>query len=400
MATDLTARLDEETKKAQALQATPVQQAFSPLLPTLGTRLQGMSRVIAESAITPPTPLAQPSSVAKDSSGTITAESVAASVGSDMQRSGGISGGIDMTGVNGILARENKIRGEMQDMKDAGSRLNSGTGVAILGGDGPTEAEKINAERTNRWAINDMQDALKRAGTRSERQAISQALAATISGKTAQTVEESRSTTMQRGQDLSHAATMAQQGITARGQDLNAQSDANRNAVTMRGQDIGANTDAQRIGIDRSRLQLAGNDQARAEDKWGIERGILQGQAADSELVRVARAELTDAISSGDPTKVEAAKAKAVAAGIKFDKPNNEFTAVTDSMGMNVTRTNKDTGAVDIINPKTGEVKSIPGPSAAPKPAAPVPQGYSVVGTSGGKRVLQDASGKRFIEGQ
>ncbi len=389
MATDLTARFDEETKKARVFQATPVQEAFAPPVPSLGTGLNGMARTIAESgAISPP------------ANGVITADSAKAAVGNDMQRSGGISGGIDMAGVNGILARENKVRGEMQDMADAGSRLNSGTGAAILADSAGTEIDKLNAERTARWAADDLRDGIKRAGSRAERSALGQALSATIAGQNQMALEGVRQQGVTRGQDMSFASEIGRQGITARGQDLNAISDANRNAVTMRGQDLGANTDAQRIGIDRSRLEMAGNDQARAADKWGIERGILQGQAADSELVRGARAELTEALASGDPTKVEAAKAKAVAAGIKFDKPNNEFTAVTDSMGMNVTRTNKDTGAVDIINPKTGEVKNIPAPSAAPRPAAPVPQGYSVVGTSGGKRVLQDASGKRFVEGQ
>lgn len=118
----------------------------------------------------------------------------------------------------------------------------------------------------------------------------------------------------------------------------------------------------QRYAIDQSRLGILQSDAARANDKWGIESGILKGQAADSEMIRSARTELSAAISSGDQAKIEAAKAKAVAAGIKFDKPSNEFAAVTDSMGMNITRTNKDTGAIDIIDPKTGAVKSIAAP--------------------------------------
>ena len=108
---------------------------------------------------------------------------------------------------------------------------------------------------------------------------------------------------------------------------------------------------------------------------------------------------MTTAIDSGDPAKVEAAKAKAVAAGIKFDKPNNEFTAVTNQMG-GTTILNKDTGSAAIYNIEGKKVADVAAPSqksvAAP---ASVPQGYTVVGTSGGKRVLQDAQGKRFVEG-
>jgi len=70
-----------------------------------------------------------------------------------MTRSGGISGGIDMAGVNGILARENKARGEMIDSM---IKANGGNGIAILGGDGPSETDKINAERTARWRQDDL----------------------------------------------------------------------------------------------------------------------------------------------------------------------------------------------------------------------------------------------------
>lgn len=394
MAIDLTARLDEETKKAQPFQAAAVPQDFSPAVPTLGTGLQGMSRVISTSGVSAPnpdtgfvtgaTPGAMPKPIAgpgRDESGIITADSAPHAYANDMQRSGGVFGGVDMAGVNSIMARENKARGEMID---ASIKANGGNGVAILG-DGGIEA--ANAEKTARWRQDELLDKVKSTP------ALAGVAQGIVAGNSQLAAEGMRSA-------ANYATEIARQGITARGQDLNAISDANRNAVTMRGQDISANADAQRLGIDRSRLDLAGQDQARAAEKWGVERSILQGQAADSEAVRSARSELTTAIASGDQAKIEAAKAKAVAAGIKFDKPNNEFTAVTDSMGTNITRTNKDTGAIDIIDPKTGKVQSIPGPGANPAVTqAPVPQGYTVVGTSGGKRVLQDAQGKRFVEG-
>lgn len=363
MATDLTARLDDETKKAQSFQFAPIQQSVSPTVPTLGTGLHGMSRVISESGVTAPnpdtgfitgpSPGAMPKPIAgagRDESGVITAESAPRAMGNDMQRSGGVYGGIDMAGVNGIMARENKARGEMIDLS---IKANGGNGVAILG-DGGIEA--ANAEKTNRWALDDMAGRLKSAGTRTERAALGQAMNSMINNQV-----------QQRGQDLNYAASMAQQGITTRGQDLNAQSDANRNAVTMRGQDIGANTDAVRLGIDQQRLGIQQQDANRSGDKWALDKTILQGQAADAETVRTARAELNSAIAAGDQAKIDAAKAKAEAVGIKFDKPNNEFTAVTDANGFNITRTNKDTGAVDIIDGRTGALKaSIAAPGSKP----------------------------------
>lgn len=64
------------------------------------------------------------------------------------------------------------------------------------------------------------------------------------------------------------------------------------------------------------------------------------------------------------------AELEAVRRGVLSAVPKevtNEYTATTDSMGLNVMRTNKNSGAIDIINPKTGEVKSIPAPG---RPAA------------------------------
>lgn len=338
---------DEEVKKPQAFQVTPVAQPFSQPVPTLGTGLSGMGRVISDLGVSP-LPSASPG---LDTSGTITAESAKAAVGNDMQRSGGVFGSIDMKGANEIMSRENKARGEMIDLSIA---ANGGNGIAVL--NDPNEA--ANAEKTARWRQDDLID----KASRGNQGAVASAIQAGVQAQT----DANRSAVAMRGQDIGLTSDIIRNGITARGQDLNAQSDANRNAVTMRGQDITAADTAARLGIQQA-------DSARAADKWGIEKGILQGQAADSEAVRGARAELTAALASGDQTKIEAAKAKAVAAGIKFDKPNNEFVAVTDSMGMNITRTNKDTGAVDIIDGKTGALKAtIPAPGQKPaQQAAP-----------------------------
>ena len=260
----------------------------------------------------------QPAKPGRDASGIITAESAQAAAGADMQRSGGISGGIDMAGVNGILARENKIRGEMQDMKDAGSRLNSGTGVAILGGDGPTEAEKINAERTNRWAINDMQDALKRAGTRTERAALGQALNQTIAGQNQGWAETIRQQGITHGQDLSHAAEINRQGIVARGQDLATQRAIDRNDTIARGQDIRADTAASRINsneaIAKDRAQRIG------QPTLAQQRGNAEIDAARERIAGMTPEELrqktTSALASGrDNPLYDGTLAKAVSLG-------------------------------------------------------------------------------------
>lgn len=119
-----------------------------------------------------------------------------------------------------------------------------------------------------------------------------------------------------------------------------------------------------RNGIDADRLAA---EQAREAEKWGIDKRILTASEQDSQQVRDGRKALIDAQNAGDPAAIATAKANAIALGIlKADKPLTEYTAVTDSMGLNVTRTNKDTGAIDIINPKTGAVTSIPAPGSAP----------------------------------
>jgi hypothetical protein len=65
----------------------------------------------------------------RDAAGIITADSAKAAMADPMQRSGGVFGTIDMKGVNEIMARENKARGEMIDSMIA---ANGGNGVGIL----------------------------------------------------------------------------------------------------------------------------------------------------------------------------------------------------------------------------------------------------------------------------
>ena len=64
-----------------------------------------------------------------DKNGVVTADSAAAAMGNPMARSGGIAGSYDGKGVNDILARENKARGEMID---AQIKAQGGNGIAVL----------------------------------------------------------------------------------------------------------------------------------------------------------------------------------------------------------------------------------------------------------------------------
>lgn len=356
---------------------------YGPIPPTLGSGLSAMTQInpganFMTGSAPGAAPLPRPGF---GTDGVITADSAKAAAGNGMERPGGIAGSYDGKGVNDILARENKARGEMIDLSIA---ANGGNGINILG-DGGIEA--ANAEKTARWRQDDLLSKVKNSP------ALASVAQGVVAGNNQLAAEGMRST-------AHYATEIARQGITARGQDLNAMSDANRNAVTMRGQDINAMSDAARLGLEGKRIDVAKTAEDRAAERWNVERPGLVASAKDSETVRNARQGLMAAIESGDPKAIEKAKSAAVAAGIKFDKPNNEYVTTTDSMGTNITRTNKDTGAVDVIEGKSGKVKaSIPAPGAQQTAQAPVPQGFTAIGTSGGKRVLQDAQGNRFVEG-
>lgn len=221
-------------------------------------------------------------------------------------------------------------------------------GLLGVGGDGKTDIERDNAEKTARWRQDDMIS----LASRGNQGAISAAINA-----------NARSEDMA-GNNATSLQTAAMQSDAAKyGHQVNAMQSAARDGVTMRGQDINAMSDAARLGLEGKRIDVAKTAEDRAAERWNVERPGLVASAKDSETVRNARQGLMAAIESGDPKAIEKAKSAAVAAGIKFDKPNNEYVTATDSMGMNITRTNKDTGAVDVIDGKSGKVKaSIPAP--------------------------------------
>jgi len=101
------------------------------------------------------------------------------------------------------------------------------------------------------------------------------------------------------------------------------------------------------------------------KQRFGMEQRAQAGQLEDAGFVRQARQGLIDTANSKDQVAVNQARMKAIAAGIiKPEAPTkNEFATnvTTDPLGrgvLSITRTNKDTGAVDLIDPATGKVKS------------------------------------------
>lgn len=327
--------------------STAAAEAFSPAAAPVGSGIAGLSTKFTPMQKAVPAP----TKPGRDASGVITAESAAGTMGNDMQRPGGVFGTMDMAGVNGILERENKARGEMIDLS---IKANGGNGVTSL----PDYTAAENAEKTNRWALDDMVGRMKSAGTRTERAAFGQAMNAMISGQNQLDVEATR------GQNQA-AIEQGRTAIAARGQDLNFASSVAQQGLTARGQDLNAARDDQRIGIERSRLSLAETSQAQAGEKFALDKRIAEGQLADSDAVRAARTELSAALASGDPAKVAVAREKAIAAGVKLEKPNNEFTAVTNQMG-GTTILNKDTGAGAIYSVEGKKVVDIAAPGVKP----------------------------------
>ncbi len=173
----------------------------------------------------PGDPLAKdstPQKPGRNAEGVITAGSAKDAMGEDMQRSGGVFGTMDMKGVNDIMARENQARGEMIDSM---IKANGGNGIAVMpDSQGRADAE-WNAKVDSRGAISDLQSSLRRAGTRTERAAIGQALNTMLAGQNQLATESLRGENQQ----------IAEQG---------------RNAVAMRGQDMTAKNEANKLSID------------------------------------------------------------------------------------------------------------------------------------------------------
>jgi len=119
------------------------------------------------------------------------------------------------------------------------------------------------------------------------------------------------------------------------------------------------------LAVSQAGLGLQAGNASLQREKWAVEKPELQARADESKAIRSARQGLVDAIETGDPKKIDSAKQKAIAAGVKFEKPSLEFTTTVDQMGNAVVRTNKDTGEMDIVDRQTGATKNIPAPGKA-----------------------------------
>lgn len=210
--------MDSTATQSPATEPAPLSGIAAPVVPGSSPPAKGIA------AITQP---------GRNAEGVITAESAKGAMSADMQRSGGAFGTMDMKGVNDIMARENQARGEMIDSM---IKTNGGNGIAIL----PDPNESANAERTQRWAIDDLTGRMDSAGTRTERAAYGQALNQAIAGQNQLALEATR----QQG-DLNRRGITAEIEKTKQaGIDQRA---AERNQIQARGQDITASTAADRI---------------------------------------------------------------------------------------------------------------------------------------------------------
>lgn len=74
-----------------------------------------------------------------------------------------------------------------------------------------------------------------------------------------------------------------------------------------------AGANAAQVGIAQQNANLN-------KQKFDVELPVLKANADDSMAIRLARKGLMDAIDTGDAKKIDAAKQKAIAAGVRFDK--------------------------------------------------------------------------------
>jgi hypothetical protein len=111
---------------------------------------------------------------------------------------------------NEAMAKANAVRQQLIDRQPMG-------GAAVLA---DPNAE-WNARMDRQSIISGMQDAMQRAGTRTERAAIGQALNTALAGQNQMAIETMRGQNQQ-------SAEQGRNSVTMRGQDINAQSEANR----------------------------------------------------------------------------------------------------------------------------------------------------------------------------
>lgn len=127
------------------------------------------------------------------------------------------------------------------------------------------------------------------------------------------------------------------------------------------------------------------DNKAHQDAELGIRQSEHKDKRADTEKQKAEAIEKVNAAvaihkernPNATPAQIEAVRRGVMEAIPKEAK--NEYSSIVDQFGNTVTRTNKDTGAVDIIDVKKGAVKlSMPAPGArpggAPAQAAPPPE--------------------------
>lgn len=160
-----------------------------------------------------------------------------------------------------------------------------------------------------------------------------------------------------------------------------------RDLQAIKASEAGVENDAARVRI--AQTEAAGSARARAD---------AAGDRATSKAEKIAAGNAAMALYKEQNPGASNAQLEAVRRGVvaPFKETKNEYSTNTDSTGMTITRTNKDTGAVDVIDPKTGQIRaSIAAPGAAAKPAGPA------VGTRrkiGGQDAMWDGKGWKAVK--
>ena len=184
--------------------------------------------------------------------------------------------GYDGAADNASLAKANAIRQEMIDRQPQG-------GIAVL----PDQNADWNARMDRQSMISGMRDEMRKAGTRTERAAIGQALNTMISG------ENQLATESLRGQNQ-QVSEQGRNTVAMRGQDMLAQNEANRLAgnpvdnqlKTAQMQGITAATDSTRQQSDLRNKLLTETDPAK---RMAIQESLLVAQGRDPSQGRYVR---------------------------------------------------------------------------------------------------------------
>lgn len=340
---------DVAQRRAQqdAMLAPPAQAGFSaaspsqPFLappPTLGSGLNGMTKpnpnlnfVTGGAPGVAPVPVPAPG---RNADGVITAESAQAALGADMQRPGGVFGTMDGKGVNDILARENKARGEMIDSM---IQANGGNGVAVL-----PEASLPGGISVSEWN--------RGVGTKTD------TLGMDPKTKAMYLAEAAQNETRMRGQDMADSTsrynTETQANASMYGHQVNAQRAAGHDQVLMRGQDNLAAIEA---------AKLAGNPIDNKTKQLQLDSAT---QVADLRKQYMAEQDTTKKAALAEQMRVLGGKDKAAtfsaihAAGGTYIDPKNTL------------QVQKHPDSIIMYNNATGQ-REIIGGVQPPKPAAP-----------------------------